>query len=163
MVGELVEPLHEDLANLRSVPNQIILFNDFDVFQCHSGCDRMATAGESMPQGAERMTLVCDALIELIVDQNRRDWLVGRGQLLGKYYHIRFYTEGLAAEHIAGAAETTDHFVRDDENVILSAHGLNFFPIGPWRHNHSAGAHERLAIEGGDCFGAFANDKVFQL
>lgn len=63
---------------------------------------------------------------------------------------------------LAGAAETTDDLVGDDQHLVLATHLLAALPIVGGRHDHIASADHRLGDEGGNGVGAFAHDECFK-
>ena len=56
----------------------------------------------------------------------------------------------LGPEPAARAAESADHFVRDQEDPVLAADALDLRPVSRRRDDHAARALDRLADEGGD-------------
>src|SRR5215207_7184288 len=60
----------------------------------------------------------------------------------------------LAPEPFAGAPETADHLVGDEQDVALAADPLDGGPVACWWYDHAAGALHGLADEGGDVVGA---------
>ncbi|MNE09998.1 hypothetical protein D3C80_1026930 [compost metagenome] len=163
MVGEAAQGGVHALAHRRGVGDQVVLLDDLQVLQRHRGGYRVAAGGETVAEGAEAAALFGDGLVHGVVDQHRGDRLVGRGQLLGQHHDVRLDTEGLAAEHLAGAPEAADHFVGDHQDVVLAAHLLDLGPISARRHDDAAGAHQRLADEGGDGLRALGEDGLLQL
>src|SRR3546814_5098874 len=51
---------------------------------------------------------------------------------------------------VAGATEAADHLVGDQQDAVLAADPLDLGKIARRRHDHPAGALDRLGDEGGD-------------
>ena len=87
-------------------------------------------------------------------DHRAAERLVAGGDALGDRHEVRLDAEVLAAEPLAGAAETADHLVGDQQDPVLAADALDLRPVGRRRHDHAARALHRLADEGGDALRA---------
>ena len=157
----------EPRLKLRAQParhrEQLAFFENVEVFQRDRGRDRMSAGGKAVGEHADLGGIVGDRLIDLVGDEDRRQRYVGRRDRLGEDHEVGRDAVGLTGERIAGAAEACDHFVGDDEHVVLAAHRLDLFPVGRRRRHDAAGAHHRLADEGGDGVGALGDDRRFEL
>src|SRR6185369_8949959 len=76
----------------------------------------------------------------------------------GEGHQVGPEAEGLAAEPVAGAAKTADDLVADEQDAVLGADALDLGPVAGRRHDHAAGALDRLADEGRDLVGADFQD-----
>lgn len=70
--------------------------------------------------------------------------------------------EALAAEHVASGAETADHFVGYEQDVVPAQHSLNLIVVAGLRNDAAAGSHERFGNEGADRIRPLALDQIFQ-
>ena len=59
--------------------------------------------------------------------------------------------------------KAVDDLVGDQQHVVLAQHRLDLLPVGARRHDDAAGAHQRLADEGRNGVGAFAQDRLLEL
>ena len=82
--------------------------------------------------------------------------------MLGQHHNVWFDPERLAPEQVAGTTKTADHLISHNEDVVLAAHFLDFFPIGFRRHNHTTRSHQRFPVEGRDGFGALFLNQIIQ-
>ena len=115
-----------------------------------------------MAEGADLSAVGDDGRMHLVVHHHRRDRHVAGRQRLGAAQDVRPHAEGGRAEHVAGAAETANDLVGDQQQVVFRQHRLHLLEIGGGRHHHAAGAHHRFGDEGGDGVRAFRNDELFQ-
>ncbi|CAM2138111.1 hypothetical protein PT2222_100124 [Paraburkholderia tropica] len=123
--------------------------------------------------GGHRMTRVREAVIEVAVLDQRLGHAVVKAhrahrhitarEALGHRDEVRLETEVLMREPFARAAETADHFVGAQQNVVLAADALDFRPVGRRREDHAARALERLADEGGHVLRAHFENLRFEL
>src|SRR6202008_1624516 len=75
--------------------------------------------------------------------------VAGVDALRGRH-QVRLDPEGLAAEPPAGAAESADHLVRDQQDPVFAADALDLRPVAGRRDDHAARALDRFADEGRD-------------
>ncbi|MND97776.1 hypothetical protein D3C80_901060 [compost metagenome] len=163
MLGKFCQSAEELFFQPCDVADQIPLLDDLQVFETNRGRDGMTGGSEAMAEHADTVAFVGDRLIEMVVHDDRRKRHVGRRDLLRHDEHVRLDAERLAGEHLAGSAETADDFVGDEKDVVFLQDGLNTGPVAIRRHQNAAGAHHRLAPEGGDRFRAFLEDQVLQI
>ena len=88
---------------------------------------------------------------------------VARGQALGDGHHVRLEVVEITAEPLAGATKTTNHFIGHEQDVVLGQDFLDAWPVGGWRHNHTARALDRLGNKGTDSVDAQFEDFFFEL
>lgn len=80
---------------------------------------------------------------------NSGDRLIATAHSLRHADDVRFDGIGLRTEPVASAAETADHFVDDQQDVVLAAYLLDAHPIAGRRRNNAACPHHRFANKGG--------------
>ena len=100
---------------------------------------------------------------DLVGDGDAAERDVAGGDALGEGGDVRLEAVRLHAEHLAGAAEAADDLVGDQQDVVLLEDRGDRGPVAVRRHDHSAGALDRLADHGGDGVGAFARDRLLEL
>ncbi len=66
-------------------------------------------------------------------------------------------------EPFARAAESADHFVSDQQHVVLAAYALNLAPVIRRRKDHAARSLKRLTDKRGHIFRTEFEDLRFQL
>ena len=72
---------------------------------------------------------------------------------------VRLQVERLRAEHVAGAAEAADHFVDDEQDVVLAQDRLHALEIRRRRDHTPPAPMHRLGEERRDGVGTFAQDQ----
>ncbi len=117
----------------------------------------MARIGEAVEDLA---ALLDQGLGHAVADHGRRERHVARGHPLGQRHQVGLEAVVLAGEHVTGAAEAADDLVDDEQHVVLAADPLHLGPVGLGRDDDRAGAHDRLAHEGGDVVRAQLQDLV---
>ncbi len=98
---------------------------ELQVRDSDSGSHRMARVGETMIE----LTVLDDCLRHAIVQSDCAHRHVAAGQPLGHRDEVGFEAEVLMREPLAGAAETTDHFISDQQYVVLAADALDLRPV----------------------------------
>ncbi|VBJ00879.1 Uncharacterised protein [Burkholderia pseudomallei] len=84
-------------------------------------------------------------------------------QALGERHQVGREAEVLVREPFAGAPEAADHFVGDEQHVVLAADPLDLRPVRRRRKDHAARSLERLADEGRDVLRAELENLRFEL
>jgi len=104
--------------------------------------------------------LVHEGLVDLSAGDNgtHRDGAVG--DLLGDAHQIRRHAEGVGAEHGAGATETGDDFVEDQQDVVLVADLTQAFEIAFGRRQDTCRTGHGLDDQGGDVGGVVQLDDL---
>ena len=98
--------------------HQPLAADDLDILQRHRAGRRMAGIGEAV---IELAALVDEALHHPVADHDGRDRQIARRQPLGHGDEIGgLDAEALIAEPVAGAPETADHLVADQQHVMLA-------------------------------------------
>lgn len=119
---------------------------DFQVGRRHCRRHRVAGVGHAVVEIAR----IHQHLGHPVADHHPANRLITRRQALGNRHQIRRKAKILAAKPAPGAAKATNHFVADQQNIVLAADALDFWPIGGRRDNHPTGALNRLANKGGE-------------
>ena len=95
----------------------------------------------------EFTTLVNQYVGYAVRNHHTTDRQVARRHTLGHRHQVGFEIQQVAAKPVAGAAETTNHFVYDEQDFVLSANFLHLAPVAVGRHNHATSALDRLGDE----------------
>ena len=145
------------------VTDDATLLVDLQRLEGDRGRHRMRGVGVAMPEDAELITLRKQDVVERVRQEIGRDRLVSGRECLGQRHDVGLEAEGLRAEHVAGAAEPTDHFVDDEQDVVFLQDRLDTIEVGGGRHDHPARPHHGLGEKCGDGVGIFAQDQLLQI
>jgi len=126
---------------------QVHLVIDPDRLKRDRGTDGMAPVGEAVAEGAERVRVLIDWTEQFVVYGNCRDREVGARELLGERHELRRHVPGLCTEPSAGAPESGDDLVGDQQDVVAAQDLANRGPVALGRRDSAAGTDGRLADE----------------
>ena len=98
-------------AYLGDIPQQVLFFDDCQIFQRHTTGQRSASEGRAMLSGG-------DGGGELFARQERAQGQSG-GDRLGDGDDVRLHAERLEGEQISGATQTTLDLVEDERDLML--------------------------------------------
>ena len=157
-----LEPLGlEILADIAARPlNEFFVLDDADVFERRRARDRVPRIGVAVVEFA---ALFDERLGDLVRHHHRADRQVAGRKPLGEAHQIGRDAKSIGAEPLAGAAKAADHFVGDQQNAAFLADPVDLWPIGVRWNDHTAGALDRFADEGGDVVRAQPVDLGFEL
>jgi hypothetical protein len=99
-------------------------------------------------------------LVHLARDDDAAQRQIGAGHALGERHQVGLDAPMTQGEPAAGAAEAGDHLVGDQQHLVPVADLAQAREIGRRRHDHAAGAHDRLGDDGGDRVGPFLQDRL---
>ncbi|MNZ73094.1 hypothetical protein D3C78_914950 [compost metagenome] len=110
-----------------------------------------------------RQVLVHEGVVDFLAGDHRahRDGAVG--DLLGDVHDVRGDAEVFRAGVATHAAEGGDHFVEDQQDVVLVADLAQTLQVALRRHQHAGGTGHRLDDHGGDVRGVMQFDQLEQL
>ena len=143
--------------------DQAFGFDDIKVGQRGRGANRVAGIGIAMAEGAILLATSHQHIPHALRNDAGRKREIGRGQPLGDGHHVGRNAEHGRTEHLAQAAEPADHFIGDEQDVVLAQDRLHGFIIARRRRDHAACAHQRLHDHGGNRVGAFRCDQRLQI
>ena len=141
----------------------ITLLVDLLCLQGDGRAGGMSRIGEAVSEQSDLGALPAQALIDLLVEHHRGDGQVSRRDRLGHGDHVGVQIVGLRSPHVAGAAESADHFVRDEEDVVLLQERLHLVEVGRGRRNDAAGAHHGFGYERRDGLRPFLEDLLLEI
>ena len=114
-------------------------------------------AGRGMPGIGEAVAEFSAApgqyLRDALADHHTAERLVAVGDRLGEGHQVWLHAVVDIAEPFAGAPETADHLVHDQQDVVLREHATHFGPVALGCNDHAAGALHRLGDERGHVVG----------
>ncbi|MNS31307.1 hypothetical protein D3C72_633590 [compost metagenome] len=127
--------------------------------------DRVCRVGVAVGEfhGVFRGRLVHEGLVDLAAGDHRahRDGAVGH--LLGDAHQVRGHAEGFGAGHRAHAAEAGDHFVEDQQDVVLGADFTQALQVTLRRRQYTSRTCQRLDDHGSDVGGVVQLDQLEHL
>ena len=122
----------------------------------------MRRVGVAVAEDAELVALRKQDFVQRVRHEAGRDRLVPGGQRLRQRHDVGLQIKGLRAEHVARAAESGDHFVDDEQDLVFLQQQLDAIEVGGRRHDDAARPHHRLGEERGDGVGTLAQDQPLQ-
>src|SRR5262249_42292867 len=122
--------------------------------------DGVAGVGETVHEHAVRGA---EDVEDVVGEGDAAEGDVAGGDAFGEGGEVGLETVGLHAEHLAGAAETADDLVGDEEDVVFFEDLGDGGPVAGRGRDDTAGALDGFADHGGDGFGAFAGDGLFEV
>src|SRR5690606_38104484 len=87
-------------------------------------------------------------------NKNTTEGGVARGNALGEGDDIGLQFVAARREHLTGAAEASDDFIGNEQDVVLAAETLDLFKVTVLRRMHATGAHDRFSNVCSDVLGA---------
>jgi len=115
-----------------NMAEEIHFLVDRQCFKCDRRRDRVACIGVPVREMTNLIRCRHHSLEHALVDHQGRDRLQSRRQCLRTRDHVGLQLQGLRAPHLARATEAADHFVRNEENVVLPQDSLDLLKIAPW-------------------------------
>ena len=126
----MVGPVHETL-----------LGDDLQVLDGGGGHGGMARVGVA---GAQQEAGLLEVLAHPAAHDHAAEGQVAGGHTLGEGHHVGRHAERLGAEPLAGAAESADHLVEDQQGAVLVAEPADPGEVALRRREHPARALHRL-------------------
>ena len=115
-----------------------------------------------MANGTVLLGTLLQYLPNTIADDNTGERLVGTGQALGDGHEVRLDGVVMAAEIGTDTAKTGNHFIDNQQHIVLGQYRLDRLPVAFRRRHDTAGSQHRLGNESRDGLGAFGQDQLFQ-
>src|SRR6266508_6362194 len=109
----------------------------------------MAIIGEPVWERRSWRSFVDQIAVNLLRDDTGTERHITAVDAFGQRQHVWPKIPTFEREAFAGAAESGDHFVENEQHPILAADRLNHRPVFRRRHDGAPCAHDRLADEGG--------------
>ena len=147
MIEALTQALLHVLADLGGVGEEVTLRVDVEHLGSHRRADRMARVGIAVAEDADLPGCLGDRLDDLFGHDDGTDRQIGRRERLGEAHRVRLDAEGLGPERIARAPEATDHFIGDEEDVVLLQDRLDRLEVAARRDDDATGALHGLGDE----------------
>ena len=104
-----------------------------------------------------------EGVADVLLDHHATQRLGAVGDLLGEVDDVGRDAKGLGAGPVAGAAETGDHLVKNQQDVVRRADLAQALQIALGRNDHAGRTGERLDDHGRDVGGVVQADHVEQL
>ena len=155
--------LLEIRADFRRVLDQALLLEYLEIGEADRAAHRMARIGEAVREHADLGRSVGEHAPHLVRHHDRRKREIGAGDALGERHQVGLQAVEAGAEPAAEAAEAGDDLIDDEQHVVLGEDRLHLLEIALGRHDHAAGAHDRLGDEGGAGLRPFLLDQRFEL
>ena len=97
-----------------------------------------------------------------LADNHPGQRLIRRGQALGNGDQVRLHFVVLRTEVHAQPAETADHFIGNQQDVVLIEHLADFSPVAFWRWHDTAGAQYWFTDHRGNGIRTFGENHFFE-
>ena len=136
----------------------VAAFVDLQHFACKRGGNGMGGVGVSVPEGSEFFALFEHGVIHIVVNGDRADGEIRRGQSLRHGDGIRREFKRVGTEPLAQPSEPAHDLVGDEPDIVFVQHGADFVEVGFRRDDDPARRHDRLGDKPGDSLVIFALD-----
>ena len=156
------QPFHQVSALFQDVVQQAFFLDDANVFQTRRRASRAAAKGGNVAEVIHRIVRVFLEHVEhFFRGHGAGNRSIARRHAFGHGHEIRLNAIILIAKPGAGAAQTTDHFVDMQQDIVFLTNLLHPLPIAFGRGDHTTTSGYRFQHDRTDGFRAFAQDHVF--
>jgi hypothetical protein len=138
----------------------VLVLDDLDALERNGARDRVTGPCKAVDEGG---VVVLKGLGDAVRDNHGADGRVARTETLGAADDVRHVVVLFATEPGAQAPEGADDFVGHENHAVAIADLAHRLPVAGRWGEATAGVLDRLKEDRRDCFGALAQDGLFDL
>ncbi|RML61602.1 hypothetical protein APX70_04216 [Pseudomonas syringae pv. maculicola] len=133
-------------GNLCHLLHQILTLQQLQRCKPGSTRHRMRRIGITVGEfnGVIRRRLIHEGLVNLAAGNHRAHGYRAVGDLFGDAHQVRCHAETVSTKHRAGAPETGDDFIEDQQNIMLIANLTQPLEVALRRNDHAGRTCHRL-------------------